>query len=110
MPHRSEGELVNLWERADLEAALTLALFPEALETWQRPLLVSEIGAFLAGDNEDQNREVQWLSNTLSVLNEWQVGYVGWAWRSDEQLDHGMLHDGTPSVAGNAFLASLTGP
>jgi len=105
--HRTEGGLVNLWERADIEAGLEAALFREALDDWDVPLLVTEIGAYLSGDDQDQSQEVQWLDNALSVLNEWNVGYVGWAWRSDEQLDHGMLHDGEPNAAGEAFLASL---
>ena len=107
MAHRSAGGLVNLWERADVEQALELALFRRVFADWNVPLLVTEIGAFIDGDAEDRAHELAWLDNTLSILNDWNMGYVGWAWRSDEQLDHGMLHDGLPNEAGEVLLNAI---
>jgi hypothetical protein len=110
MPHRTDGGLLNLWERADIEQGLLLAGFARVLGEHELPLIVPEIGAFLANGGDDREREVEWLSNTLGVLGSWNVGYVGWAWRSDEQLDHGMLHEGVPNEAGEALLEALPSP
>ncbi len=107
MPHRTEGGLENLWEHADIEQGLTYAELPRAVGEWNHPLVVTELGAYLSNGGEDREHEVDWLSNTLDVLNSWNIGYVGWAWRSDEQLDHGMLHQGEPNDAGRVFLAAL---
>ncbi len=106
--HRSRGGLVNLWERKNVEAALALAGFPEVLEKLNKPLLVTEIGAWRKGDEEDQAREIQWLKNTLSALNQRGVGYVGWAWQSDRQLGHGMLGENGPNPGGKALWESLS--
>ena len=110
MAHRSRDGLVNLWERDDVEAALVYAGFLDARDNWRKPVLVTEIGAYIEGNSEDRAHEISWLSNTLAVLNGWNVGYVGWAWRSDEQLVHGMLHAGVPNESGRAFLDSLSAP
>lgn len=107
MPHRSQGGLENLWERSDIEQGLSYAELPRAVGEWNHPLVVTELGAYLSNGGEDREQEVAWLSNTLDVLNSWSIGYVGWAWRSDEQLDHGMLHQGEPNDAGETFLAAL---
>ena len=107
MPHRTEGGLENLWERTDIEQGLNYAEFPRAVGEWNQPLVVTELGAYLSNGGEDREHEVAWLGNTLSVLNSWNIGTVGWAWRSDEQLDHGMLHQGEPNDAGETFLAAL---
>lgn len=68
---------------------------------------MTEIGAYLSNGEEDQEHELEWFKNTLSILNEWGIGYVAWAWRSDQQLGHGMLHEGNPNRAGSLFLESL---
>jgi aryl-phospho-beta-D-glucosidase BglC (GH1 family) len=110
LAHRSKGQVVNLWQKADLNQALNLALFPQILQVNKKPILVTEIGAFLSNGKEDQQHELDWLKNTLSILNQWGVGYVAWAWQSDQQLGHGMLHEGNPNQAGEIFLDSLKGP
>jgi hypothetical protein len=108
MVHRSRGGLVNLWEPADLRKGLELALLPHTIDTLKKPLLVTEIGAFVKYPNPDElPHELLWFKNTLGLLNEWDIGYVDWAWQSDEQLDHGALHRGVPNQAGQIFLDSL---
>jgi len=105
--HRTTGGLVNLWEKADVDKALTFVLLPDSINRLQKPLLVTEIGAFLTHGGDDKDREIHFFKNSLSFLNQWGIGYVGWAWGSDQQLGHGMLHDGEPNEAGKIFLDSL---
>ncbi|AWN74939.1 TPA: glycoside hydrolase family 5 protein [Legionella anisa] len=107
LAHRGVSSIVNLWEREDILQALQWALFPKVLKTDRKPILVTEIGAYLSNGEEDQEHELEWFKNTLSILNEWGIGYVAWAWRSDQQLGHGMLHEGNPNRAGSLFLESL---
>ncbi len=108
--HRSGPPLVNLWEKADLEKAYGLALIPQVAGQDRKPLLVTEVGAFLKNGGEDKAHELEFLRNTLSLLKEWNIGYVGWGWASDEQISHGMLHDGEPNEAGKILLDSLRNP
>ncbi len=105
--HRSGPPLVNLWQRDDMEKALKMALAPWLSGERPKPLLVTEIGAFLSKGGEDKEDELAFLKNTLGLLNQWNIGYVGWGWASDAQIDHGMLHDGKPNEAGKTFLDSL---
>ncbi len=107
MPHRSGPPLVNLWEKADLQQAFTLALLPHVSNDLKKPLLVTEIGAYLANGEDDKAHELAWFKNALSLLNEWGIGYVGWGWASDAQIHHGMLHEGKPNEAGKVMLNSL---
>jgi aryl-phospho-beta-D-glucosidase BglC (GH1 family) len=106
--HRTQNGLVNLWDIADVRQGLELALFPHILRDLQKPVLVTEIGADLKHPGDELSHELSWFKNTLAVLNDWSVGYVGWAWQSDEQIDHGMLHRGIPNQAGRVFIDSLT--
>ncbi|HTC21327.1 MAG TPA: cellulase family glycosylhydrolase, partial [bacterium] len=105
--HRSGPPLVNLWDGPDVKQALTLALIPYVTQKIAKPLLVTEIGAYLANGGEDKAHELLWLKNGLAILNEWGIGYVGWGWAPDSQINHGMLHDGEPNEAGKILLDSL---
>jgi len=110
MVHRTLHGLTNLWEPADVRQGLELALFRHTLDALKKPLLVTEIGAFLKYDNDQLTHELLWFKNTLGILNQWKIGYVDWAWQSDEQLDHGSLHRGLPNQAGRIFLDALKSP
>jgi hypothetical protein len=45
------------------------------------PIIVSEIGASQSVDEtEPTGTEYEWMKNTLQILNEWGVGYLGWCW------------------------------
>jgi hypothetical protein len=107
MAHRARNGRVSLWEAADLRTALDLALFPSPARPLPRPLLVTEIGAYVKNPGADLAHELPWSKNILAILHAMRVGYVGWAWASDEQLEHGMLHQGAPNKAGKVFLESL---
>jgi hypothetical protein len=72
-------------------------------------VLVTEIGAYLKHPGDELNHELAWFKNTLAILNGLGIGYVGWAWQSDEQIDHGMLHQGVPNQGGRVLLDSLKG-
>jgi len=109
--HRKKAGLSNLWERSDIEEGLKLALFLHVTQELKKPLLVTEIGAYLKypGTNRDVEiaHELDWFKHTLAILNQWKIGYLNWAWQADEQLDHGSLHEGQPNAAGKVFLDSL---
>ena len=105
--HRTRPSLVNLWDTADVRQGLELALFPHTLRDLKKPVLVTEIGAFVKAQGDDLSHELLWFKNTLAVLNAWNVGYTDWVWRSDEHLDHGALHQGLPNQAGRVFLDAL---
>jgi hypothetical protein len=80
MAHRTKNGLVNLWETADIRKALELAHFPSTTHALTRPLLVTEFGAYVKNQGADLDHELLWFKNTLAILNDWNVGYVGWAW------------------------------
>ena len=107
LAHRGTSKVKNLWERRDIEKALQFAMFPKVIEEQHKPILITEIGAYLTNGGKDSDHEVEWLRNTLSILNGFGVGYVAWAWQSDQQLGHGMLHEGKPNQAGRVLLDSL---
>ena len=109
--HRSKNGVVNLWEAEDIRQGLELALFPHTVREIKKPMLVTEIGAYLKYKGQDRSQELShellWFKNILATLNGWGIGYVDWAWQSDEHIDHGALHQGTPNQAGQIFLDSL---
>lgn len=101
--HRGAGEKTNPWEGPDLEEGLRLMGF----DSLQRPLLVTEIGAYLRGGAEDRGREVEWLRNVLALLDARDIGWMGWGWASEEQIDHGMLYKGQPNDAGQVLIERM---
>jgi aryl-phospho-beta-D-glucosidase BglC (GH1 family) len=107
MAHRSQNGQVNLWETADIRKALELARFPSVAGVLPKPLLVTEFGAYVKSQGTELDHELLWFKNTLDILNSWSVGYVGWSWGADEQLDHGMLHQGAPNKAGRIFVEAI---
>jgi hypothetical protein len=50
----------------------------EEVYNWslQKPIFIGEIGAYSTIGGEEV-----WLENTLTILNEWNLGYAAWAWR-----------------------------
>lgn len=42
-----------------------------------KPIIIGEIGVL------DNSNEYDWLDNTLTIFNEWNIGYLGWTWRDD---------------------------
>jgi hypothetical protein len=102
---------VNLWEAQDIRQGLELALFLRTVREIKKPLLVTEVGAYLKYKGPERSEEIShellWFKNTLDTLNRWGVGYIDWAWQSDEHIDHGALHQGRPNQAGQIFLDSL---
>lgn len=98
--HRGDSPPVRCHKREDLARGLQLMGF----DTLEKPLIVTEIGAFLKNGGEDRNLEIQWLKDMLSLLNERGIGYLGWGWASQDQIDHGMLKDGRPNEAGEALI------
>jgi len=82
-------------------------LFEFDKNRFKKPVLVTEIGAFVKTQGDDRSHELDWFKNMLAVLNAWNVGYTDWVWRSDEHLDHGALHQGHPNPAGRLFLDAL---
>jgi aryl-phospho-beta-D-glucosidase BglC (GH1 family) len=107
--HRTQGGLVNLWEMPEVRQGLELDLFSHTLRDLKKPVLVTEIGAYLKNPGDELSHELAWFKNTLAVLNGLGIGYVGWAWQSDEQIDHDMLHQGVPNQGGRVLLDSLKG-
>jgi hypothetical protein len=101
--HRGAASREDCWRREDLEKGLRLMGFDGV----ERPLLVTEIGAFRKVGPQDRQRELDWLANMLSLLDERGIGYMGWAWASDEQIDHGMLHGGEPNEAGRVLIRAV---
>jgi len=109
MVHRTEGGMVSCWKRDDIVKALELTgVHRVALE---KPLIVGELGANVRFKGEESHRELEWFGNLLSILNDWQVGYCGWAWDPEKHLMHGMLKDGNffggPNEAGKVFLRAV---
>jgi hypothetical protein len=105
--HRSKAGRTNLWELADVRQGLELARLPHVVQRLNKPVLVTEIGVYMKGPPDDLSRELAWFDNTLRALDGWNIGYLDWAWRSDQQLEHGALHDGRPNRAGQRFLDAL---
>ena len=109
--HRTKNGLVNLWEADDVRRGLELCRFLHTVNDLKKPLLVTEIGAYVKYQGQDREEELRhellWFKNTLAILNDWGIGYVDWVWRDDQHLDHGALHQGRPNQAGQVFLDSL---
>src|ERR1019366_7512073 len=65
LAHRGTSKVKNLWERRDIEKALQFAMFPKVIEEQHKPILITEIGAYLTNGGKDSDHEVEWLRNTL---------------------------------------------
>ena len=102
--HRGVNPPMNCGARDDLALGLRLMGF----DSLEKPLIVTEIGAYLKNGGEDREREVRWLKEMLSLLNERGIGYVGWGWASEDQIHHGMLKDGKPNEAGEVLIKAIS--
>ena len=107
MVHRSEGGMKRLWKRSDIKSALKMAGVDRFLKENSRPLLVGELGPYMRLKGEALEKELKWLENILDLLNQRHVGYLAWTWSSDQQQDHGLLHQGAPNRAGQVLVDSL---
>ncbi|MCL2686231.1 MAG: hypothetical protein FWE73_07575 [Candidatus Bathyarchaeota archaeon] len=77
-------------------ADATFALTQTGVLSFDKPLWISEIGCNLWATN--QNNEYEWYNNTLTVLNQNNIGYAAWAWapwRTGTQW--GLVNGGVPN-------------
>jgi aryl-phospho-beta-D-glucosidase BglC (GH1 family) len=104
---------VRCWEREDVLQALRLAGVQRVATELDVPLIVGEVGAYMRQEGEELERELAWFDNILQILNEWEVGYLAWAWHPEDHLAHGMLKDGSffdgPNPAGRIFIDRAKG-
>ncbi len=82
------------------------------IDTYDVPIWVSAVGAHNGVQNDE---EYLFFWNTLSVLNEWEIGYAVWHWGRhwiwDIQEDDLMMpsHLDPPNRVGKAFIDSNLG-
>jgi len=81
-------------------ADVTFALTQTGVLSFDKPLWISEIGCNLWAAN--QSNEYEWYNNTLTVLNQNNIGYAAWAWapwRTGTQW--GLVNGGVPNYQPN---------
>lgn len=104
--------MVKCWDSRDIRSALELAGVHRVVTTLRKPLIIGEIGASMRQEGAELQHELAWLRNTLEILTEWRIGYVGWAWHPEQHLQHGILKDRSffsgPNEAGMVFQKAFS--
>jgi len=79
--HHSEPEKWNAWEYDEIKLAFQYMKLDWVVETFNKPLIVGEIGADLAYTGEELERELIAFNNCLTIFKEWGIHYAAFWWR-----------------------------
>lgn len=81
-------------------------------DTYNIPIWVSAIGAY---EGETDNSEYVYFRNTLDVLNEWNLSYVGYQWQLGPHFTWDLLKEDysaytqAPNRVGQALIDAIAG-
>lgn len=66
----------------EVKMVLNYSWVPYVTFNMSKPIIMGEVGANLVWTGQDLTNEISQFRSTLQILNEWNIGYVGWEWRS----------------------------
>jgi hypothetical protein len=93
--HCNSGTFV--YSLDDMISALNRTIFSVVTD---KPVFIGEIGC--SNWHNDQANELTWFTNTLSLLNQHNLGYCDWAWAPwDSGTEWGLMVSGQPNYAPN---------
>lgn len=111
--HRTEPTRVNVWTYDELKLGYQYCLVDYVLNNLNKPVLCGEIGANMWQTGEELEHELDFLSNSLTIFNKWEMSYLVWVWDVPEHLRHGVLEltDGkwycNPNQAGQILINKI---
>jgi len=110
--HRTIPEYEKVWEYDDIKLALQTCLVDYVLNNLSKPVIVGEIGANMWNTGENLERELAYLNNSLTIYNEWNIGYCIYSWTIPAHMRHGVLQNGypwlpPPNEAGNILINAI---
>jgi hypothetical protein len=76
----------NHYSYNDLRNALQLCGVESVGNTFNKPVIIGEIGCNLAWTGQDLTNELSAFKNELTVFNDWNLSYLGWWWRNEGQF------------------------
>ncbi len=111
--HSTVPERVNSWEYDDLKEGHELCFVPHVLYNLSKPILIGEIGADMWCTGEELEHELAYYNNSLTIYNEWEIGYIGWVWTVPAHMRHGLLQNDhwcpPPTQSGEILIAKIAG-
>jgi hypothetical protein len=84
----SEEESKTLWNSSygytydEVKRALEIEKINWVGETLNKPLLITETGCSIAWTGTELEHELTAWNNSLTIFNEWELGYIGHWWRN----------------------------
>lgn len=104
------------WTYSDVMLAMNYTKILDVINTWNKPLILTECGPHLWHTDEELIREIEGLSNQLRIYNQYGISYVVWVWTVPEHMPGGIvaLTDGKwycePNVGGRVVKEHLSAP
>jgi len=81
--------------REQLSLGFNYCWLPYVTNNMSKPVLIGEIGANNAYSGQDYIDELRTMNFTLNILNEWEIGYIGWTFRAN--VMYGLISSYGPS-------------
>ncbi|MEM7818743.1 MAG: cellulase family glycosylhydrolase [Candidatus Aenigmatarchaeota archaeon] len=101
----------NRWQYDEIKLCLNYTLVDYVVNKLNKPLFIGEIGANMWYSGVDLERELAYLNNTLSIMNDWGIGYTVWVWTVPAHMRHGILENGIwippPNDAGMVLIKKI---
>jgi len=109
--HSTIPERVNSYEYDDLKEGHELCLVPHVLYNLNKPVLIGEVGANMWWTGEELEQELAYFNNSLTIYNEWEIGYIGWVWTATAHMQHGLLQNDhwcpPPTQSGEILISKI---
>lgn len=108
--HYTEPTRINCWEYDDLKRGLQQGLVDYVLNTLNKPVIMGEIGPNMWQTGDELTRELAFYNNSLTIFNEWEMGYAGfWWWPSGTYAHLVTGPNYQANVAGEILKIALSG-
>lgn len=113
--HRTIPSFTAAWTYDELKLGYETCLIDWVGDTLNKPLIIGEIGGNMwkvIGDPVDGPNELAYFYNSLTIFNEWELGYLAYVWTVPAHMRHGLLTNDVPWVpppneAGNALINAI---
>jgi hypothetical protein len=109
--HYTDPTWVNVWNYTDIKRALQYCLVDYVLFNLSKPVICAEIGANMWQTGEELERELAYLNNSLTIFNEWEMGYIVFVWTIPSHMQNGILQPTIwippPNEAGQILINAI---
>lgn len=106
---QTSPEYIYAWEYNDLKQAYQQCMLDYILDTLNKPVIMGEIGPNMWKTGEELERELAFYNNSLTIFNEWEMGYIGfWWWPTGRYAHLTSEQNYQPNRAGEILTAAIS--